>query len=153
MGPIILLSIFGFLLIIAEILLIPGIFITGIIGIGSLVASCYFGFEYYGEVGGYITIAVNTIIAVVIVVYCLRAKTWKKLSLNTEIDSKADSTPNEKGIAVGSVGVTSTRLAPMGNVLFGDITAEATALGSLIDADQTVRVVRIEGNKIYVTTK
>ncbi len=150
MGPIILLSIFGFLLIIAEILLIPGIFITGIIGIASLVASCYFGYEFYGQTGCYITIAVNTVIAVIIVIYCLRAKTWKKLSLNTEIDSKADAAPEEKGISVGSIGVTSTRLAPMGNVLFGDITAEATAIGSIIDAEKTVEVVRIEGNKIYV---
>ncbi len=153
MGPIILLALFGFLLIIAEILLIPGIFITGILGLAALVASCYFGFEYYGTVGGYITIAVNTVIAVVCVVFCLRSKTWKKLSLHTEIKSKADSRPEEKGVTVGSVGVTVTRLSPMGNVLFGETTVEATAIGGIIDPQQTVEVVRIEGSKIIVKTK
>ncbi len=150
MGLIILLAIFGFLLIIAEILLIPGIFITGILGLGALVASCYLGFEYYGTLGGYITIAANTIIAVLCVVFSLRSKTWKKLSLQTEINSKADSRPEDKGIKPGTVGVTVTRLNPMGNVLFGEITAEATAIGGIIDQKQTVEVVRIEGNKIIV---
>ncbi len=153
MGPIILLALLGFMLIIAEILLIPGIFITGVLGIAALVASCFLGFEIYGMTGGYIVIAVNTIIAAICVVYSLRSKTWKRFSLNTEIDSKADALPKEKGINVGSTGITITRLNPMGNVLFGENTVEATALGGIIDSQQEVEVIRIEDNKIFVKIK
>ena len=75
---------------------------------------------------------------------------WKKLSLHTEIDSRTDSRPEDKGISVGSQGVTITRLAPMGKVLFGDTTVECSARNGIIDPGQQVEVILIDDNKIFV---
>ena len=74
MGLIITLILVGILLIIAEIILIPGIFITGLIGLGSLVASCYIGWTEFGQTGGIITILLNIILLSLFVVLALRAK-------------------------------------------------------------------------------
>lgn len=153
MALIISLTIIGILLIIAEIALIPGIFVAGTLGLLAMAGSCWLAFDQYGQTAGLITIAVNILLAVTSTVLTLRSKTWKKLSLNTEIDSRTDSAPEDKGIAVGSEGKTITRLAPMGKVLFGDVTVECTARNGLIDPGQEVTVILIDDNKIYVKPK
>ena len=153
MALIISLTIIGILLIIAEIALIPGIFVAGTLGLLAMAGSCWLAFDQYGQTAGLITIAVNILLAVTSTVLTLRSKTWKKLSLHTEIDSRTDSAPEDKGIAVGSEGKTITRLAPMGKVLFGDITVECTARNGLIDPGQEVTVILIDDNKIYVKPK
>lgn len=150
MALIISLAVLGILLIIAEIILIPGIFIAGTLGLLSMAASCYFAFDYYGQTAGIITVAANVLLAVVCTVLSLRSKTWKKLSLQTEIDSRADSTPEDKGLTVGMEGMTITRLNPMGKVMFGNTTTECTARNGIIDPGKKVTVILIEDNKIYV---
>lgn len=153
MALIISLILIGILLIIAEIVLIPGIFVAGTLGLLAMAGSCWLAFDGYGQMTGFIILAVNIILAVVCTVLTLRSRTWKKLSLHTEIDSRTDSAPEDKGIAVGSEGKTITRLAPMGKVLFGDITVECTARNGLIDPGQEVTVILIDDNKIYVKLK
>lgn len=153
MALIISLIIIGILLIIAEIVLIPGIFVAGTLGLLAMAGSCWLAFDGYGQTTGFVILAVNIILAVVCTVLTLRSRTWKKLSLHTEIDSRTDSAPEDKGIAVGSEGKTITRLAPMGKVLFGDITVECTARNGLIDPGQEVTVILIDDNKIYVKPK
>lgn len=150
MALIISLSILGLLLIIAEIILIPGIFVAGTLGLVSIGAACWLAFDGFGPDAGYITIAANAVLAIACAVLSLRSKTWKKLSLNTEIDSRTDSRPEDKGISVGSQGVTITRLAPMGKVLFGDTTVECSARNGIIDPGQQVEVILIDDNKIFV---
>ena len=150
MALIISLSILGLLLIIAEIILIPGIFVAGTLGLVSIGAACWLAFDSIGSEAGYITIPANAVLAVVCAVFLLRSKTWKKLSLHTEIDSRTDSRPEDKGIAVGSQGVTITRLAPMGKVLFGETTVECSARNGIVDPGQQVEVILIDDNKIFV---
>ena len=153
MALIISLTIIGILLIIAEIVLFPGIFVAGTLGLLAMAGSCWLAFDQFGQTAGLITIAVNILLAVISTVLTLRSRTWKKLSLHTEIDSRTDSKPEDKGIAVGSDGKTITRLAPMGKVLFGDVAVECTARNGLIDPGQDVTVILIDDNKIYVKPK
>ncbi len=153
MALIISLSILGILLIIAEIVLIPGIFVAGTLGLVSMAGACWLAFENFGPDAGYITIAANALLAVACTVLSLRSRTWKKLSLHTEIDSRADTSPESKGIEVGREGVTVTRLAPMGKVLFGDTTVECSVRNGIIDSGKNVEVILIEDNKIFVKLK
>lgn len=150
MALIISLSVIGILLIIAEIILIPGIFIAGSLGLISIGAACWLAFDGYGPDAGYITVAANAILAVVCAVLSLRSKTWKKLSLHTEIDSRTDSRPEDKGITVGTKGVTITRLAPMGKAVFGDTAVECSVRNGIIDSGKEVEVILIDDNKIFV---
>ncbi|MBR2947743.1 MAG: NfeD family protein [Bacteroidales bacterium] len=153
MGLIITLILVGILLIIAEIILIPGIFLTGLIGLASLVASCFVGWEQYGQTGGIITIIINIVLLSLFLVLALRSKTWRKLSLSTNIDSKSNLSPIEKGINVGMEGLTLTRLAPMGKVLIGTQSVEAISTDGIIDPQSLVEVTLLADNKIYVKLK
>jgi membrane-bound ClpP family serine protease len=147
MGLIISLIIIGLLLLFAEILLIPGVGIAGILGLVSLGGSCFYAFNQLGSTVGAIVTAVNVALVVGLSIYVLRAKTWKRLSLDTNIDSKAVA---DTGLAVGDRGVTVSRLAPMGSVRFDTELVEVKALEGFVDPEVEVEIVLMEDGRIYV---
>lgn len=153
MGLIITLIILGILLIVAELVLIPGIFVTGILGLCSLGGSCYIAFMKYGQIGGIITVAVVLVLIITFTIIALRSKTWRKITLQTNIDSHIDGTPAEKGIAVGDEGVTITRLNPMGKAMINGKTNEVSTQGSIIDPEKEIVVTLIDDNKVFVKLK
>ena len=133
----------------AEILLIPGVGIAGVLGLLSLGGSCFYAFTQMGTTAGVIVTSVNVALIVALTIWVLRAKTWKKLTLDTNIESKAVS--SEAGaISVGDCGRTLTRLAPMGTAKFGEHVVEVKALEGMVDPGVEVKVVLIEDNRIYV---
>lgn len=148
MGLIVSLIIIGLLLIFAEILLIPGVGVAGILGLLSLGGSCAYAFVQMGNAVGAVVTGVNILLVVGLSIYVLRAKTWKRLSLNTNIDSKA--VVADEGISVGDRGVTVSRLAPMGTARFDMQLVEVKSLEGFLDPEIDVEVVLIEDAKVYV---
>lgn len=149
MGFVITLILVGLVLIFAEILLIPGVGVAGILGLLSMGGSCFYAFYEFGNTTGAIITAVNVVLVVALAVWILRVKTWKRMALETNIDSKAVSS-EASVLAVGDRGRTLTRLAPMGSARFGDYVIEVKALEGMLDPNVDVEVVLIEDNKIYV---
>ena len=149
MGFIITLILVGLVLIFAEILLVPGVGIAGILGLLAIGGSCYYAFVEMGTVAGAVVTGINALLVAALTIWVLRAKTWKKLTLETNIESKAVSS-EASVLSVGDRGKTLTRLAPMGTVRFGENAVEVKALEGMIDPGVEVEVVLIEDNKIYV---
>lgn len=149
MGFIIVLILVGLVLIFAEILLVPGVGVAGILGLLSMGGSCFYAFNQIGTTTGVIVTVINASLIVGLTVWVLRAKTWKRFTLNTNIDSKAIDLLGER-ISSGDRGKTLTRLAPMGTVRIAEEVIEAKALEGMIDPGTDVEVVLIEDNKVYV---
>ena len=147
MGFIITLILVGLVLIFVEILLVPGIGVAGVLGLLSIAGSCFYTFYDMGTTAGLIVTIINAILLVGLTVYVLRAKTWKRMSLETKIDSKA---VEEAVLSVGDKGKTVTRLAPMGSARFGNNVVEVKALEGMLEPGISVTVVLIEDNRIYV---
>ena len=141
--------ILGLILVLAEIFLVPGIGFAGILGVLSLGAASYFAFTDFGALAGTYVTVIDVVLVLVLVLVCLRAKTWKRVSLNTNIDAKAVSAESEI-VMKGQKGKTMTRLAPSGTVRFEHLKVEARAYEGMIDAGVEVEIVLIEDNKIYV---
>lgn len=150
MGLVITLIIVGLILILAEILLIPGIGVAGILGLLAMGGSCYYSFYEFGNTVGAIVTAANSVLLIVTLIYVLRAKTWKRMSLETNIDSKAVEDESSY-VSLGDKGVAVTRLAPMGTVRFGDHVAEVRAVEGIIDPGTEVEVAMIEDKRIFVS--
>lgn len=148
MGLIITLIIIGLVLLLAEILLIPGVGVAGILGVLSMGGSCYYAFATLGNAAGAIVLAINVFLLVCLLIYVLRANTWNRLALDTNIDSKVS--PAESPVAVGQTGKAASRLAPIGAARFGDKIVEVKALEGMIDAGADIEVFSIEDGKIYV---
>lgn len=149
MGFIIVLILVGLVLIFAEILLIPGVGVAGILGLASMGGSCFYAFNQMGTTAGIFVTVVNAALIVALTVWVLRAKTWKKFTLNTNIDSKAIDMFEDR-VSIGDRGKTLTRLSPMGSARIGDEVFEVKALEGMIDSGTSVEIVLIEDNRIYV---
>jgi membrane-bound ClpP family serine protease len=136
-------------LIAAEILLVPGVGVAGILGLMAMGGSCYYAFYEFDNTVGAIVTAVNALLIAALTFYVLRANTWKRMSLETSIDTKALDDDSQY-VSLGEVGVAISRMAPMGTVRFGDKTFEAKTLEGIVDPGTQVHVVLIEDGKVYV---
>ncbi|MDD4747344.1 MAG: NfeD family protein [Salinivirgaceae bacterium] len=149
---IILLILAGLVLLLLEVLVIPGTTVAGVIGFGLLGGGIYIAFNTYGTNAGVASIAATLIITIIVFITAFRSGTWKKLMLNSAIESKIENfegkIPN-----IGDEGITLTRLAPMGKVLVNDVEYEAISLNSFVDPKSTIVVSGIESNKIIVKLK
>ena len=150
MALIITLIIIGVVLLLAEILLIPGVGVAGVLGLLALVGANFIAFFYHSQTEGIIVLIVTMAICLSGVWYALRAKTWTRLSLNKEIEAKAVPLPQEQGIHVGMKGKTLGRLIPSGKARFGATDIEAYALQGIIAPDTEIEVVQIEDLRIFV---
>lgn len=149
MGFIIVLILVGLVLIFAEILLVPGVGLAGILGLLSMGGSCFYAFHQMGTVTGAVVTCLNALLIAALTIWVLRAKTWKRFTLNTNIDSKAVGNDIEMP-RIGDRGKAMTRLAPMGSVRVKDYVFEAKALEGMIDSGADIEIALIEDNKVYV---
>lgn len=138
----------GILLCLLEVLVIPGVTIAGVGGFLAMGAGVYFSYQEFGTLGGNIVLACVVVINIIVIIYALRSKTWKSLSLSTNIDSTVDSDISK--INVGDKGYCITRLAPMGRVKIGEYEVEAQSMIGLIGARTKVEVIKVEKSKIIV---
>lgn len=145
---IILLLFIGILLCLLEVLVIPGITVAGIGGFLAMGTGVYLSFKEFGILGGNIVLISVILINIVIIIYSLRSKTWKKLMLQTNLTSSISSDINK--VNIGDKGVSITRLAPMGRVKIGEFEVEAQAFGGLLNENTNVEVLQIEKTKIIV---
>jgi membrane protein implicated in regulation of membrane protease activity len=85
----------------------------------------------------------------VMMFFALRAKTWRRFELKTEVTSKMGT--ESEGVHVGDRGVAYTRLAPMGTGRFGALSCEVKSFdNTMVAAGTPVEVVAIEENKPLV---
>jgi membrane-bound ClpP family serine protease len=111
--------------------------------------SCFYAFNQLGTNAGVVVTIVNAALIVALTIWVLRAKTWKRFTLNTNIDSKAIDLFEDK-LSVGDRGRTLSRLSPMGSAKIMDEVYEVKALEGMIDSGIEIEVVLIEDNRIYV---
>jgi len=147
---IITLVLIGIVLLLIELLIIPGVGIAGVLGLLALVAANVIGFVYYPQPTGIIVLCVSLVFCAVVTAYALRAKTWKRFSLKHNIDEKAIALPVDLGITEGMHGKTLGRLTPAGKARFGQIDVEVYAMHGIIPPATDIKVVQIEDLRIFV---
>jgi membrane-bound ClpP family serine protease len=149
MAIIIILILTGLLLFFLEFFVFPGLTISGIGGFIAIGVAIYLGYSNY-------TITVRTIILasailafIILLIFALRSKTWKKLSLETTVSSQIE-TVEEDWIKVGDIGITITRLNPVGNARVNGKEVEAQCPIKYVDPKTEIEVVKVFKNYIIV---
>lgn len=145
----IILTIVGLVLVLSEIFLIPGVGVAGVLGVISLGGACYYVFYEFGLFPGAVFTGAILAVLIGLIAYTIKTKAWKKLALDTRIDSKVQNLEKET-LSVGDTGKAVTRLAPIGMARFDGRGYEVKSLEGMIDAGTDVEVVMFEDNKIYV---
>ncbi len=146
---IIILILVGILMLLLEILVIPGSGVAGIIGFALMVAGIWLAYSRQGVQAGNITLAITLGVNLIGLILALRSKTWNKVMLKSRISSKVR-TIDHAELKPGVKGRTVSRCTPMGKALFDDKFFEVSAFSEFIDQESDIEIVKISGNKIFV---
>jgi membrane-bound ClpP family serine protease len=136
-------------LLLVEIFLLPGITLAGIGGL--LFAICGVAYAYAVSLPvGHITLAASVALFTAAFFFLLRAKSFNRVALNTDVAARLTST-RDMDIHPGDTGTTLSRLAPVGKAKINGLTVEAKSLGEFIDEDTPVTVLRVDGYNVIVS--
>ena len=149
-AAIILLIVLGIFLFIVEFLLVPGVTIAGIGGAILMAVAVYFAYTTHGNTVGNYTLVATLVLTVGGGAYVLRAKTWRRLMLHRDIDSKVEVGLEEDKIKVGDRGEAITRMAPVGRVLINGIIVEGKSQRGFIDQHTPVEVIKVLNTQVIV---
>lgn len=149
MWYIVLLIILGMLFLVAELLLFPGLSIGGILAMACYGGAIWYAFDALGVTAGIWTIVAVALLSLLSLIFSLRAKTWQRLALKQEIDSVSMPNP-ESEVVIGAVGVSISRLSPMGKVEVNGKTFEAKSADVFIDQRSKVEVVGFDNFTLIV---
>ena len=153
MTVIIILIVLGILLFVIEFLLVPGVTVAGIGGLILTVFGVYKAFSDFGSSVGIWVLIGTIMLSAFVIAMSLRARTWNRLMLKTNVDGTVDENLTDEQIKVGDIGVTMTRLAPMGKIRVNMLVREAKSIEGYIDEHGKVEVVSVEGTRITVKNK
>lgn len=140
------------LLIIAEIFLLPGLTIAGIAGALLAIGGVAYAYTIVGITTGNITLGASIVTFGGIFLWLMRSNSFNRVALKTDIESKVDS-PRDTNLQVGDIGITLSRLAPIGKARFNNITVEAKSVNDFIDENTPIVIVRIDGYNVLVENK
>ena len=143
------LIIIGLLFLVLEILVIPGTGVAGVVGFILIGIGIWQAYAYYGALAGHYTLAGTIILTLLTLMISLRSKTWKKIMLKSEINSKVN-VIDEKKIQPGDEGKTVSRLVPSGKALIKGDFYEVRTTGAFVDPDTWIIIEKIDQNLIFV---
>jgi len=149
---IIILILVGLLFLILEVVVIPGTTVVGIVGFVLMIVAVWQTYVVYGSTSGHLVLGGTLVLTLVGLRFALRSKTWDKVMLKSNIESRANIIP-EGSIKVGDVGKSTSRIVPTGKALINDEYFEVCSSGEFIDPEIEIEVVKIEHNKIFVKIK
>jgi membrane-bound ClpP family serine protease len=147
---IILLIFLGVLLFLVEFFIIPGVTLAGIGGAVLFGLAVFIAYRTHGTTVGNYTLLATLLISITAFIIALRARTWRRFMLKTNIDSKVEVGLEDQTVKPGDRGETVTRLAPIGMVRVNDITIEGKSIGGFLDPNTKVEVVKVLGTQIIV---
>lgn len=147
---VILLVLLGLLLIVVELIFMPGTTVAGIAGAIILMFGVYLSFSWFGRDVGLLTLGGASFTTVILLVYAFKAGTWKKFALKGSNTGKVNEGLLEH-LKEGDTGVATSALRPMGKAEFKDQEYEVSTNGFYAEPGTEIRVVKIDSsNKIIV---
>jgi membrane-bound ClpP family serine protease len=140
---------FGLVLIVAEIIFVPGTTLVGVLGFAFLIMGSGLSFRYFGSTVGWITVGSTAVSSAIILYYSFSTNVWGKFSLKTSSQSKVNEGELDE-LIVGTEGQTTSTLRPIGKAEINNKTYEVKTLGEYLDSGKRVRVIKILSNQIFV---
>lgn len=149
---IIIIILLGIFLLLVEFLIIPGFTVFGIGGFLFMFLGVGSAYYYHGPTAGTITLMGTVIVSLGVMYYLFKKKTWRKIGLKTNIDSKVEPF-DQQSIHAGDTGKTITRLAPIGKAQVNNIICEAKSTGEFINENTDIEVIKVLTTQIIVKPK
>lgn len=145
----IVLVVVAILLFLAELFIVPGISIAGILSGCCIIYANYYAFSEFGTTIGLLTLFASAISFIGSLVWFMKSKTLDKLSLKKNITSTINRNAEEY-VHTGDLGIATTRLALIGYANFNGNIIEVKSTAEFIDAKTPIKIVRIIDGIILV---
>ncbi|MDR2882333.1 MAG: NfeD family protein [Alistipes sp.] len=144
-----LLIVVGALMLVVELVLMPGITVAAIGALASWGGAGWLAWENFGVRGLLTVVAIVIALTVAATWFSLRARTWQRFALGDRIEGRSQEAPARR-VKVGDRGVALGRLAPMGKVTIDGRDYEAKTTGGFVDQHTGVEVVGFENFNVIV---
>ncbi|MGK7397912.1 MAG: NfeD family protein [Candidatus Cyclobacteriaceae bacterium M3_2C_046] len=146
---VIILIVIGIILIIAEIIFIPGTTLVGILGGICAGLGVFLSFQNFSSATGFVVLSFTVVATVVSIFLSFKSNAWNKFALKTFSSSRVneDIKPN---IWTGDTGLTVSSLRPFGKAEFKDKIYEVKTNGNYLAAGTRIKVIKVENHRIIV---
>lgn len=142
----------GLALLFAELFIVPGITFVGVAGLLFLGLGVWQVYEIYGNMAGNAALLSLFLLSSWVVWKAFRTRFWKSFELQNRIEGKATPDASDLGLKEEMEGKTLSALRPMGKASFGRIEIEVESLDGWLEAGKIIKIVALEGQKVYVKT-
>ncbi|GAB3646713.1 hypothetical protein GCM10028791_07400 [Echinicola sediminis] len=139
----------GLVLVLLEVIFVPGTTLVGVLGAVFSGLGIYFCFQQYDSKTAVFVLAVTILANVGVIIYGFRSGVWKRFSLKETISSRAFD-DRLVGLEVGQKGRTLSDIKPYGKAEFGDKIYEVKSNSGFISAGTEVEIAQLETNKIII---
>ena len=139
----------GLLLLVVEMIFVPGTTVVGIIGFILTAVGVWIGYAALGTNTGHVILAATVLAAGLTFFYSFRSDSWTRFALKEQHRSRVNE-DEQHTLTLGQEGNTISALRPQGRALFAGQQHEVQTKGEFVSPDTPVRIVRLEQNKIIV---
>lgn len=139
----------GLILVLAEILFVPGTTVVGIIGLIVTAGGIYFAFIKFDAHVGYIVLISAVLLNLIALVYGFRSGVWNKFALKDAITSRSFD-DRLAGLEIGMAGKAVSDIKPIGKAEFGDNIYEVKSDSGFIPVGSNVFITKLKDNKIII---
>jgi len=137
----------GYLLMAAEIFVIPGFGVAGIGGFICLGVGCYLAYEHFGPAYGALTIVLVMASVTAVLLWIPKSRFGRDVVHSSTL---ADAYAAETDLAPGQKGVTESDLRPAGFARFGELRQSVVTEGEFIATDSKIVITQVQGSRIVV---
>jgi membrane-bound ClpP family serine protease len=143
------LLIIGLILLIVEVVFIPGTTVVGILGVAFSIVGVLMSYHHFGNTVGFYILLTSLVATAIALYYSFKSGAWNKFSNKSTMESKVNE-GTQSHLRVGDVGKTLSALRPFGKAAFGSSIVEVRSVGMYAEPGMDVRIMQIEGNQIIV---
>lgn len=143
------LVLFGLLLLIAEIIFVPGTTVVGLIGFVFMAVGVGLSFRYFGSETGWTIVGCTAVASGGLFYLAFKTNVWGKFALKSSIDSKVNEGELDE-LQPGQEGIALSALRPVGKGDFSNKTYEVRSNGEYLEAGTRIRIVKVLSHQIIV---
>jgi membrane-bound ClpP family serine protease len=146
---VVLLIVVALILIVAELIFVPGTTLVGLIGLACMALGIYLSFDYFGSGTGWLVLGISGIGTFIIVIYGFHSRAWERFALKKRSKSRVNE-DFKMDLKIGQVGKALSTLRPVGKAEFGSQVIEVQSLGNYVKTGAQIRIINLKDNKIIV---
>jgi membrane-bound serine protease (ClpP class) len=148
-GLVVVLMVAGLVFVAAEIFVIPGFGVAGVVGFAGLVAGVVLGWIQFGAFWGLGLLLLSGVVTAVALWVVFKTKAGQRMMLGDSLTGTVAVT-DEGSSLIGSEGVAVTNLRPSGSADFGDSRLQVETEGEFVPRGARVRVVAVVMGRVVV---